>query len=77
MNPDSARLDDALALGWHAADLAGWAVTLAGREHPGAEAALTVADALTQTAASLTALATALVDRRPAARRPHRPGDPS
>ena len=76
MNADQARLDDALALGWHAADLAGWAVTLAGPDHGGRETLLTVAEALTHTAASVTALATALADRHPAGRRTRPQGDP-
>jgi hypothetical protein len=71
------RLDDALALGWHAADLAGWAVTLASPGHDD-DPALDVATALTHTAASITALATALAGRHQAARRgaDPQPGDP-
>jgi hypothetical protein len=70
VNTDDARLDDALALGRHAADLAGWAVELARPAHGQADLALAVAEALTRTAASVTALATALADRHRAARRP-------
>jgi hypothetical protein len=75
VNAADAHLDDALALGWHAADLAGWAVKLAGPEHADAAGVRTVADALTHTAACVAALATTLVDRHLAAQRTPRPGD--
>jgi hypothetical protein len=75
VNADQARLDDALALSWHAADLAGRAAELAGPEHGDHDTALAVADAVTRTAARVQALATTLVDRHLAARRTRRPGD--
>jgi hypothetical protein len=69
----ASRLDDALALSRHAADLAGLAAALA---RPGeAEATLAVAEAVTHTAAAVQALATTVIDAHLAQRHTHRPGD--
>jgi hypothetical protein len=69
----SSRLDDALALSRHAADLAGQAAELA---RPGeAETALAVAEAVTHTAAAVQALATTVIEAHLAGRHTPRPGD--
>ena len=73
MNAGPARLDDALALSRHAADLAGLAAELA--RPGGSEGALAVAEAVTHTAAAVQALATTVIDGQLAGRHTHRAGD--
>jgi hypothetical protein len=70
------RLDDALTLSRHAADLAGHALTLTRLDPDHDEPALAVADAIIRTAAAAQAVATTLLDRHLAARPADQQGHP-